>query len=469
MCAEKSRIHFVRPEGGFHRRIWFAKAGKVGRSEFGIAPEPRVHLENGTYSFALANFDPRGVDLKEAQELGKSRSLYPGMGAQFGAQIWRMAHEAQVGDYIFLESENHHLHAVGFIAGPYGFKGGDDSPGKLAKSGLHYLPVHWVELADGHDAIQLGRLDNAVFRNVVEKDELASLLLDLTRKVTPIAWGIAAHEIPTASTTDQEQTSQPEPLLPAGEIKLFVPAGSATPVTRQPKPAKLRTPSPDPESESSRSFSESKPASPVSSGVFKISRNGQVILELTETDLRSGLASGLVRSTDHCWTSGMAGWELVSARFGATASVKPEPIGQPSKSQSGKVLDFNVATSQGVIVEDNGTRFIFHGAEWRSAGALPHSGIAVNFVANGQVATAIYVIPQATLPAGAALAPGMPVGADGGFYRSADRKWVGGVCAGLAHKWGRSPAELRALFVLLCPLLLVYVVMWLVLPERETA
>ena len=46
---------------------------------------------------------------------------------------------------------------------------------------------------------------------------------------------------------------------------------------------------------------------------------------------------------------------------------------------------------------------------------------------------------------------------------------MGGVCAGLAHKWGRSPAELRALFVLLCTLLLVYVVMWLVLPERETA
>lgn len=43
------------------------------------------------------------MDVKEATAQGKATSLFQGMGAQFGAQIWRMAHEAKVGDYIYLE------------------------------------------------------------------------------------------------------------------------------------------------------------------------------------------------------------------------------------------------------------------------------------------------------------------------------------------------------------------------------
>ncbi len=111
--------HYMKAEGGFHQRIWFAKAGRGTHQDLGISPVATRHMANGTYSFSLAAFDPRDMDVKEAAAEGKETSLYQGMGAQFGAQIWRMAHEAKVGDYIFLESENHNLHAVGVITGPY--------------------------------------------------------------------------------------------------------------------------------------------------------------------------------------------------------------------------------------------------------------------------------------------------------------------------------------------------------------
>ena len=107
--------HYMKAEGGFHSRIWFAKAGRGIPQDFGISPTADRHLANGTYSFSLAAFDPRGMDVKEATAQGKETSLFQGMGAQFGAQIWRMAHEAKGGDYIYLESENHNLHAVGLI------------------------------------------------------------------------------------------------------------------------------------------------------------------------------------------------------------------------------------------------------------------------------------------------------------------------------------------------------------------
>jgi len=105
--------HYMKAEGGFHQRIWFAKAGRGTHQDIGISPMADQHLANGSYSFSLAAFDPRNLDVKEAAVEGKATSLYQGMGAQFGGQIWRMAHEAKVGDYIFLESENHNLHAVG--------------------------------------------------------------------------------------------------------------------------------------------------------------------------------------------------------------------------------------------------------------------------------------------------------------------------------------------------------------------
>jgi hypothetical protein len=121
------------------------------------------------------------MDVKEATAQGKATSLFEGMGAQFGSQIWRMAHEAKVGDYIYLESENHNLHAVGVITGPYSAREGQFDEDILAKEGLHRIPVRWYPVPNGMGVIQLGRLDNAVFRNIIEKDELVELLFNLTQ------------------------------------------------------------------------------------------------------------------------------------------------------------------------------------------------------------------------------------------------------------------------------------------------
>jgi phage shock protein PspC (stress-responsive transcriptional regulator) len=201
--------------------------------------------------------------------------------------------------------------------------------------------------------------------------------------------------------------------------------------------------------------------------LFKVSRNGQIISEFTEQGLLNALASGVVWPNDFYWTNGMSGWELVSPRFQAPGASLAQPPAFPPQSASGKVLDFNVATSTGLILGDNGGRYRFRGAEWRSAGSLPHAGVQVNFVASGQDATAIFVMA----PAAATLVPpGTSKGDDQnlGYYRSSDQKFIGGVCAGLAHKWNRSALLLRIVFFIFYPLLLIYVIMWLALPERAT-
>ncbi len=56
--------------------------------------------------------------------------------------------------------------------------------------------------------------------------------------------------------------------------------------------------------------------------------------------------------------------------------------------------------------------------------------------------------------------------------RSSDR-WVGGVCGGLARYFGVDPALVRVLFVasllLPGPQLLLYVILWFVIPDARTA
>jgi phage shock protein C len=148
----------------------------------------------------------------------------------------------------------------------------------------------------------------------------------------------------------------------------------------------------------------------------------------------------------------MSGWVLVSQRLaGGTA-----PRAVPGASVAGKVLDFNVSASSGLILGDDGVRYTFRGAEWRSAASLPHAGVRVNFVVKGQEAVAIYA------------ETGVAGGVDttSGFYRSSDAKVAGGVCAGLAHKWDIHVFVPRIVFC--TPLFLVYAVMWLTLPEKPT-
>lgn len=185
------RVWFPRIGGGLHERIWFAKAGKGTLNDTGIAPPAHIQIQNGTYSLNLSVFDPTGMTQKEAVEAGKETSLYPGYGSQFGAQIWRLANEAQVGDIIFLESENHHLHAVGIISGEFlPFDYINYTSEVLNTRGIHRIPVKWIPIKDGMDYIQLGRLDNAVFRDVAEKEELATVLIFGTERLVADALGI---------------------------------------------------------------------------------------------------------------------------------------------------------------------------------------------------------------------------------------------------------------------------------------
>ncbi|MBQ0760183.1 MAG: TM2 domain-containing membrane protein YozV [Zhongshania sp.] len=56
----------------------------------------------------------------------------------------------------------------------------------------------------------------------------------------------------------------------------------------------------------------------------------------------------------------------------------------------GKVLDFNTATSQGVIAGEDGKRYNFAGSEWKSEGNAG-AGLTVDFVATGENATQLYI------------------------------------------------------------------------------
>ncbi len=60
-----------------------------------------------------------------------------------------------------------------------------------------------------------------------------------------------------------------------------------------------------------------------------------------------------------------------------------------------------------------------------------------------------------------------------GLQRSRTQRMIGGVCGGLAEWLGWSPNLVRALFVLVSvlsaafPGILVYVVLWILMPERD--
>ena len=459
MSERKPRTFFARPEGGVHLRIWFAKAGKNAKEE-GIAPLPEQHFANGTYSFSLTDFNPIGLTQEQAVESGKEGSLFKGYGAQFGAQVWRMAHEAKVGDYVFLESENHHLHAVGYVSGSYSRMADDEAitPENLANQGIHRIPVHWVPIANGQDLIQLGRLDNAVFRNIAEKEELAELLWDVTHVINHEAWGkpLGKSDVPPEAMSKQ--------MRPVGPIRPFNPNARTAAPSRSVSTTAMPS---EPPQASPPAASQPPPRVPVpvsppaSEVVFKISRNGQIILEVAEARLCAMVSAGAILPTDHCWTNGMSGWVLVSQQLAGGAA----PRAAAGASVAGKVLDFNISASSGLILGDDGVRYTFRGAEWRSAASLPQAGLRVNFVVSGQEALAISA-EAGTPPRLSSPGASADSGTGAGFYRSSDAKVVGGVCAGLAHKWDIPVLIPRLAFC--TPLFLVYAVMWLTLPEKPT-
>jgi phage shock protein PspC (stress-responsive transcriptional regulator) len=58
------------------------------------------------------------------------------------------------------------------------------------------------------------------------------------------------------------------------------------------------------------------------------------------------------------------------------------------------------------------------------------------------------------------------------FARPRDNRWIAGVCAGLARRFGMSPGTVRVLFVLSCllpgPQFLVYLALWMIMPNEDS-
>jgi phage shock protein PspC (stress-responsive transcriptional regulator) len=54
--------------------------------------------------------------------------------------------------------------------------------------------------------------------------------------------------------------------------------------------------------------------------------------------------------------------------------------------------------------------------------------------------------------------------------RPRDDRWIAGVCAGLARRFGISPLAMRLLFVLSCvlpgPQFVIYIVLWILMPSE---
>jgi hypothetical protein len=195
-----------------------------------------------------------------------------------------MAHEAKVGDYIYLESENHNLHAVGVITGPYSAREGQFDEDILAKEGLHRIPVRWYPVPNGMGVIQLGRLDNAVFRNIIEKDELVELLFNLTQPY--LSAGLfqkgrddapAAKSV-TKTTGDFNTTPASQPVPP-------------------PLPNTFTTP-------------------------IHVARDGGYIYEnIDDARLCELIRTSVVIGTDHYFRQGMKNWMTIS-QYAMTAGIR---------------------------------------------------------------------------------------------------------------------------------------------------
>jgi phage shock protein PspC (stress-responsive transcriptional regulator) len=205
--------------------------------------------------------------------------------------------------------------------------------------------------------------------------------------------------------------------------------------------------------------------------LFKIARKGVQILELSEADVVAGLSSGAVLPSDHYWTQSMSGWDVVSNNTAwrnpvppPSAAPLPPPLPTPSSSttRKGKVLDFNISQSYGLISGDDGIRYNFQGAEWRTSKVMPVYGVRVEFLSNGATANAIYATSTQDANAPSSSSGGLSKEYEG-YYRSIDENMLAGICAGLAHKWGHSTFLVRVVVFLFLPfgLWFIYPILWL--------
>lgn len=155
------------PSKTIGRKHWLAK----------VWTSPEEHIEKEEYCFSPADFDPRGLTLTEARESGKAKTLLPPYGSIYGAQIWRMAHEVEIGDVIFLESENRHVHAWGTITSTYQLHGvKNPTREKLLKTGIHQIGVEWRPVSKGRNAFRIDKGDKLLFREITEQESLQVIL-----------------------------------------------------------------------------------------------------------------------------------------------------------------------------------------------------------------------------------------------------------------------------------------------------
>ncbi len=130
-------------------------------------------------------------------------------------------------------------------------------------------------------------------------------------------------------------------------------------------------------------------------------------------------------------------------------------------SMRGKVLHYDMTKSEGVISGDDGQRYRFINNEWKES-TVPLKGMSLDFLANGSDAEEIYLSADRSVL----------TGANSDWYKSSDDKVFAGVCSGLAHKCNVSKLVLRVMTVLLSLFIfvpvLLYFVLWLILPYRAT-
>jgi phage shock protein PspC (stress-responsive transcriptional regulator) len=150
------------------------------------------------------------------------------------------------------------------------------------------------------------------------------------------------------------------------------------------------------------------------------------------------------------------------------SSVPPLISNQAPFSVKGNILDFRVQSNSGTISGDDGRRYSFVGTDWKDA-HLPVRGTRVDFEVRDGNAVSIYVAGFSP-SRGSSIATGPSEYS--GYYTSSDESTIGGVCAGLAHKWGMNKGGLQVAFILLAFFwffgLIVYIICWIAFKRLPT-
>jgi phage shock protein PspC (stress-responsive transcriptional regulator) len=59
------------------------------------------------------------------------------------------------------------------------------------------------------------------------------------------------------------------------------------------------------------------------------------------------------------------------------------------------------------------------------------------------------------------------------LIRPSDDRWIAGVCSGLARRFGMSSMTMRLLFLISCllpgPQFLIYLILWIMMPDERRA